>query len=37
MTKIIQFINNEKKITNHQILKQINKIQNYFNQIILSN
>ena len=37
MTKIIQFVKNEKKINNHRISKRINEIQNYFNQIILSN
>ena len=37
MTEIVQFVKNEKKINNHQISKQINEIQNYFNQIILSN
>ena len=37
MTKIVQFVKNEKKINNHQISKQINEIQNHFSQIILSN
>ena len=37
MTKIVQFVKNEKKINNHQISKRINEIQNYFNQINQNN